>query len=232
MAMGAPLMKQIPLAIGPEAMPTFESFLPGPNAAAHEHLRALVMPAAPVYLWGPTGSGKTHLLHALAHQLREQGLQVGWFDASEPVPWPLLPEWSLVVIDRCEALSPAAQHAAFTLFVEATVQGVQIAAAGRVPPVDLPLRDDLRTRLGWGHVFALQPLSEAETRAALRREADRRGIFLSDEVMDHVLTRFARDMGCLMNLLDRLDHYSLARSRAVTVPLLKTMLTEQQEPAA
>ncbi len=96
-----------------------------------------------------------------------------------------------------------------------------------VPPSRLPLRDDLRTRLGWGHVFALQPLSEAETRAALRREADRRGIFLSDDVMDHLLTRFERDMASLMGLLDRLDHFSLARSRAITVPLLRTMLTEE-----
>ena len=80
-----------------------------------------------------------------------------------------------------------------------------VAAAGRVPPVDLPLREDLRTRLGWGHVFALQPLAEAERRAVLRREADRRGIFLSDEVMDYLLTRFARDLKHLMALLDRLD---------------------------
>ncbi len=225
-------MQQIPLAIGPEALPTFDSFLPGPNAAAHEHLRSLVSsgqapPSAPVYLWGPAGSGKTHLLRALAHQLQQRGLRVGWFDAGDVVPWPLAADWSLVVIDRCEALDEAAQHAAFTLFVEATVQGVQVAAAGRLPPVDLPLRDDLRTRLGWGHVFALQPLAEAETRAALRREADHRGIFLSDEVMDHLLTRFERDMGCLMNLLDRLDRFSLARSRAITVPLLRTMLAEQ-----
>jgi hypothetical protein len=132
---------------------------------------------------GPGGSGKTHLLRALAHDCSRQGQRVGWFDAADPVPWPLAADWSLVVIDRCESLDADAQHAAFALFVEATVQGVQIAAAGRLPPVDLPLRDDLRTRLGWGHVFALQPLSEAETRAALRREADRRGIFLSDEVM-------------------------------------------------
>ena len=47
--------------------------------------------------------------------------------------------------------------------------GLQWAAAGRLPPVDLPLRDDLRTRLAWGHVFALQSLGEGETRAALRR---------------------------------------------------------------
>ena len=221
-------MQQIPLAIGPETLPTFDSFLPGPNAAAFEHLRALVQPAAPVYLWGPAGSGKTHLLRALAHRLQQQGQCVGWFDAADPAPWPLAAEWSLVVIDRCEALDADAQQAAFALFVDATMQGgVQIAAAGRLPPVDLPLRDDLRTRLGWGHVFALQPLSEAETRAALRREADRRGIFLSDDVMDHLLTRFERDMASLMGLLDRLDHFSLARSRAITVPLLRTMLAEE-----
>lgn len=219
-------MQQIPLAIGPEALPTFDSFLTGPNAAAHAHLRSLQPPAAPVYLWGPAGSGKTHLLRALAHQMQQQGQRVGWFDAADAVPWPLAADWALVVIDRCEALDEAAQHAAFALFVDATTQGVQIAAAGRLPPVDLPLRDDLRTRLGWGHVFALQPLSEAETRAALRRDADRRGIFLSDEVMDHLLTRFERDMGSLVRLLDRLDQFSLARSRAITVPLLRTMLAE------
>ena len=221
-------MQQIPLAIGPETLPTFDSYLPGPNVAAFEHLRALIQPAAPVYLWGPPGSGKTHLLRALAHRLQQQGQSVGWFDAADAVPWPLAAEWSLVVIDRCQALDADAQQAAFALFVEATTHGVQIAAAGSLPPVDLPLRDDLRTRLGWGHVFALQPLSEAETRAALRREADRRGIFLSDEVMDHLLTRFERDMASLMGLLDRLDHFSLARSRAITVPLLRTMLAEER----
>jgi len=225
--MVVPTMQQIPLAIGPEPLPTFESFLPGPNAAAHAQLQALQLPAPPIYLWGPAGSGKTHLLRALAHRQQQQGQRVGWFDARDAVPWTAAADWSLVVIDRCEALDVAAQQAAFALFVEATGQGVPIAAAGRLPPVDLPLRDDLRTRLGWGHVFALQPLSEAETRAALRREADRRGIFLSDEVMDHLLTRFERDMGSLIGLLDRLDQFSLARSRAVTVPLLRSMLAEE-----
>ena len=220
-------MQQIPLAIGPEPLPTFDSFLPGPNAEALAHLRGLPEGAAPVYLWGAAGCGKTHLLRALAHRHQEGGARVGWFDAADAVPWPLAADWALVVIDRCEALDPAAQHAAFTLFVEAAGLGVQVAAAGRLPPVDLPLRDDLRTRLGWGHVFALQALSEPETRAALRREADRRGIFLSDEVMNHLLMRFERDMASLVRLLDRLDHYSLARSRAITVPLLRTMLAEE-----
>lgn len=220
-------MKQLPLAIGPEPSPSFDSFLPGANAAALDHLRRLAMPAAPVYLWGPPGSGKTHLLHATADACREAGHTAGWFGPDDEPPWPITPGWALVLIDRCDELDAAAQQAAFALFVEAASEGVQVVAAGRLPPVDLPVRDDLRTRLGWGHVFALQAPTEAETRAALRREADRRGIFLSDDVMDHLLTRFPRDLSHLMGLLDRLDAFALSRSRAVTVPLLKLMLTEE-----
>jgi DnaA family protein len=104
-------------------------------------------------------------------------------------------------------------------------------AAGRLPPVDLPLRDDLRTRLGWGHVFALQPPTEAEARAALRREADRRGIFLGDEVLDYLMRRLRRDMGSLMAVLDRLDEFALARQRTVTLALLRQMLEEQSAEA-
>jgi DnaA family protein len=223
-------MKQLPLPITPPPAEGFDQLVVGRNAEAVQHLRGLVAgvgSAAPVYLWGEAGSGKTRLLRALAAMHLGQGERVGWFDAGHALPWVLDEGWSLVVIDRCEALDSGHQQAAFALFVEAGSHGVQWAAAGRLPPVDLPLRDDLRSRLGWGHVFALQPLAEAETRAALRREADRRGIFLSDEVMDYLLTRFRRDMAHLMALLDRIDGFALAEKRPVTVPLLKKMLAEQ-----
>lgn len=219
-------MQQLPLAIGPEPQTSFEAFVAGDNAAALAHLQALQPPAAPVYLWGPAGSGKTHLLHAFAQRWQAAGRHTGHIDAADPLPWTLQPGWAAVALDRCEALDAAAQQAAFALFVEAEAQGVAWLAAGRVPPVDLPLRDDLRTRLAWGHVFALQPLTEAQTRSALRREADRRGFLFGDEVMDHLLTRCPRDLKTLMALLDRLDGYSLARGRRVTLPLLREMLAQ------
>jgi DnaA-homolog protein len=225
-------VKQIPLAIGPEAEPTFDSYRPGDNAAAVEHLRQLRQPASPVYLWGPAGTGKTHLLQALAAGWRDGGQTAGWFDAQDATPWELNPAWSLVLLDRCEALDDAGQQAAFVLFEEAAAQRVQFVAAGRLPPVDLPLRDDLRTRLAWGHVFALRPLPDAETRAALRREADRRGIFLSDDVMSWLLTRFERDLGHLMRLLDRLDDYGLARGRRITVPLVREMFASEDSTSS
>jgi DnaA family protein len=220
-------MKQIPLPIGFDSEPDFDNFVVGDNGAALESLRRLMIPSPPVYLWGPAGAGKTHLLSALAGRLRAEGARVGWFDAASPLPWDFDEGWWLIVIDGAERLDAARQHAAFALFVEAATHGVQMAAAGELPPVDLPVREDLRTRLGWGQVHALKPLTEAGTRAALRREADRRGIFLSDEVMDFLLTRFARDLGSLMLLLRRLDQFSLAERRAVTVPLLKKMVAEE-----
>lgn len=223
-------MRQIPLAIGPAPVVSFDSFVCGPqaaNAAALGHLRALAaQPGPPVYLWGGSGSGKTHLLRALTGAVQAGGGRAGWFDATTPVPWAHDPGWSLVALDNCEALDAARQQAAFALVVDALSHGAQLAAAGGLPPVDLPLRDDLRTRLAWGHVFALEALGEADARAVLRREADRRGIFLSDEVMAYLLTRFSRDLKHLMALLDRLDEFALAEHRAVTVPLLRRMFEE------
>jgi DnaA family protein len=223
-------MRQIPLAMGPEPARTFENFLPGANGAALAHLLALSLGAPPVYLWGPPGSGKTHLLHALVDRAARQGRRAAWFSAATPAPWSGAENTDWLVIDDAHALDPGQQQAAFSLFVDATVRGAGIVAGGDVPAVDLVVREDLRTRLGWGHVFALEPLGEAEVRAALRREADRRGTFLSDEVMDYLLTRFARDLKHLMAQLDRLDAFSLSTKRAITVPLLKQMLAEEGAP--
>jgi DnaA family protein len=155
------------------------------------------------------------------------GLRVGAFSPATPLPWLFDEGWSLIALDDCDAFDAAQQQAGFALFVEATTAGIPVVAAGKVPPVDLPLRDDLRSRLGWGVVFALQPLAEADVRAVLRQAADQRGIFLGDEVMDYLLTRFARDLTHLMALLARLDEFALSQKRAVTVPLLKQMLAKQ-----
>jgi DnaA-homolog protein len=220
-------MKQIPLAIGVDPARTFDTFLPGSNAAAVAHLRAIAPAAAPVYLWGPPGSGKSHLLQATAERWQSQGGRAVCFDPSRSLPWRPDEGVSLMVLDDCDGLGAEQQQAAFTLFIEATARGAPVLAAGRVPPVDLALRDDLRSRLGWGHVYALVPLTDEQARAALRREADRRGIFLSDEVMDYLLTRFARDLKHLMSQLDKLDEFSLANKRLITVPLLKQMLAEE-----
>ena len=227
-------MKQLALDIGLVTGPTLDNFHAGPNAQALQHLRLAVAGGAaprspvPTYLWGETGTGKSHLLRATYEALRGQGASVGWLDASVALPSAFDDRWSAVLLDEVHLYTTAQQAAAFNWFVNAInpTEGAPrwVLAAGDLPPADLPLRDDLRTRLGWGHVFQLQLLDEQERRAVLRQQADARGIFLADEVMNYMLGRFSRDLGSLMQLLDRLDSFALRTQRAVTVPLLKTML--------
>jgi DnaA family protein len=224
-------MKQIALPIGLASGPTLQSFCAGPNEAALAHLKLWVgsptRSPVPTYLWGASGAGKTHLLLAVRQALREQGAAVGWLDAATPEPPEFDEQWAVVLMDEVHLYTAVQQHAAFNWFVNAQSLKRGVLAAGQLPPADLKLREDLRTRLGWGHVFQLQVLSEPERRAVLRQEADARGIFLGDEVMDFMLTRFSRDLGSLMQLLGELDAYALQTKRAITIPLIKAMLENE-----
>ena len=221
-------MQQIALDIGLTPSASLENFLAGPNEAALTHLKlwtsnALRSPV-PTYVWGENASGKTHLLKAVREALRSQGAQVGWIDATVHEPPEFNPAWSAVLLDDVHLYTAVQQHAAFNWFINAQTEQRWVLGAGTLPPADLQLRDDLRTRLGWGHVFALHVLSEAERRAVLRQEADARGVFLGDDVMDFMLSRFSRDLGSLMLLLQQLDGYALSTKRAITIPLIKSML--------
>jgi DnaA family protein len=224
-------MKQIALDIGLATGPTLASYFAGTNEAALRHLQlwagSPTRSPVPTYLWGASGSGRTHLLQAVQHSLREQGASAGWLDASMNEPPAYNEAWSAVLLDDVHLFNAMQQHAAFNWFVNAQTHQRAVLAAGLLPPADLALREDLRTRLAWGHVFQLHMLSEPERRAVLRQEADARGVFLGDEVMDFMLTRFSRDLGSLMALLGQLDGYALQTKRAITIPLIKSMLENE-----
>lgn len=223
-------MQQLALDIGLASGPTLANFFAGPNEAVLQHLQlwagSPTRSPVPTYLWGPEASGKTHLLEAVRGALRAQGASVGWLSPEVHEPPEFDESWAAILMDNVQRYSAVQQHAAFNWFVNA--QGLQrwVLGAGTLPPADLPLRDDLRSRLGWGHVYQLHLLSEAERRAVLRQQADARGVFLSDEVMDFMLRRFSRDLGSLTQLLDKLDGYALQTQRAITIPLIKAMLEQ------
>ena len=65
-----------------------------------------------------------------------------------------------------------------------------------------------------------------ERREVLKSQAALRGIELDDTVLDWLFARYVRDLGALLDLLDRLDQASLAAQRRITVPFLRTFLRE------
>lgn len=237
-------MEQLVLDLGMAPRATLARFVVGANAAALAHLQVLcradAAPAVPSYLWGASGAGKTHLLTAVAAELDRRGRAVAWLDSRGVIGEAAFDSaWDAVLMDDVHLYDARRQHVAFNWFINAFAppdgRPRLVLAAGALPPADLPLRADLRTRLGWGQVYELHLLTDSERAAALQQAAAARGLRLPAEVTRYLLTHFARDLGSLMALLDRLDRYALQTQRGITVPLLKHMLQEQagasQEPA-
>ncbi len=200
-------MQQLPLAISPRPQPAFDNFVAGPNAEALARVRQLAAGTPGeriVYLWGEAGSGRSHLLAAAAR-------------ASS----------ALVVADDVQRLGAAEQHALFVALNEAREGGPAVLAAGDHPPAQLALRPDLRSRLAWGLVYQLLPLSDADKGRHLKALAGARGLLLSDEVVAYLLARLPRDMASLQTVMEVLDRYSLMRQRALTLPLVREALAQE-----
>lgn len=198
-------MRQLILELAPPEPPSFANYVPGRNTAAVAALERALAGGEPfVYLWGPPGSGKTHLLRAFA----EAGGRAA---------------------DDVQRLDPAGQIALFDLYNGVRARGGALAAAGAAPPDGLRLREDLRSRLASGIVLQLHPLSEAEKAAALRERAKRRGIALPPELIAYLLTHLQRDMGTQIAVLDALDRYSLEHKRPITLALLRQALRSLNE---
>ena len=200
-------MQQLVLDIGPPVEPDLDNYVAGPNAEALERVRSLaagVLGEAIVYLWGEPGSGRTHLLRAAAR--------------ANP---------QLVISDDVETLDGVAQQRLFAAINAAREGEAPVLAAGSHPPAQLALREDLRTRLAWGLVYQLKPLSDADKALHLRAQAARRGLPLSDEVIGYLLSRLPRDLSSLNAVLEGLDRYSLAAKRPVTLPLVREALDKK-----
>jgi DnaA-homolog protein len=229
------VQRQLTLDLGTPPLATFDNFFAAGNHELVTRLRELegALAAGPVadrtfYVWGEAGSGRSHLLQALMH---EADGRARFLSPQAPLAaFSFDPTATLYAVDDCERLSGAQQIALFNLFNEVRAHPASaLVATGNVAPLGLSVREDLRTRLGWGLVFQLTPLSDESKVTALKHAARERGIVLADDVPAYLLRHFRRDMASLMTLLDELDRFSLEQKRAVTLPLLRTMLAAKDE---
>jgi DnaA-homolog protein len=211
--------------------PTFANFETAGNAEAVTTLQSIAATALDetgVVLWGASGGGKTHLLHAAVAAATDAGRNACYCEASDVVGLASLPTRSLIAVDDVDRATPEAQAALFTLYNALAASDGQLIVAASAPPVRLPLRSDLRTRLSHGLTYEIVPLTDADKRAALARFAQSRGFELANDVVSYLLAHGRRDMTSLLATLAALDRHSLAVHRAITVPLLREWLGEQR----
>lgn len=210
--------------------PRFDNFVAGPNVEAVQTLQRIVlneMRETGLVLWGAGGAGKTHLLHAAAAHARAHGRSVVFIDDVNAPGDVVVDGNTLVAVDDIDAADASAQARMFTLYNLLAAHEGQLIAAAASPPALMTLRDDLRTRLGWGLVYEVLPLSDADKPSALSAFAHARGFHLSDEVIGWLLAHGRRDMASLVQTLIALDRHSLALQRPITVPLLREWLQQR-----
>ena len=200
-------MRQLALGISPPPEPSLDNFVPGQNAELLARLRELKagrLAESIVYLWGERGSGRSHLLRACARQ-------------------------GIAIADDVDALDEAQQLELFGRINEARDAGTAVLAAGGAPPGQLALREDLKSRLAWGLVYQVKPLSDADRALFLAAEAGRRGMRLADDVVWYLLAHVRRDLNSLGAILDLLDRTSLEQKRHLTLPLVREVLKTLDE---
>jgi DnaA family protein len=252
------MIPQLPLALRWPRRQRFEHFHAGANAAALAAVQALAIErGAPwVYLHGAGGSGRSHLLMA-ACQAASAGQgspsaagagRAGAAAVGRRAQYLSLATMSdhasalrgvagseLLALDDLGAIAGnrEAEHALFDLYNRARAEGSAMLFAADATPTQLGIElPDLRSRLGACTQFALKPLDDNERRAVLKAQAASRGIELDDSVLDWLFARYARDLGALLDLLDRLDQASLAAQRRITIPFLRGVLLEDGQDSS
>lgn len=225
-------VKQLALGVRLRADAVFESFWPGPNS---EIIATLRTPSAvPLWLWGASGSGKTHLLQAVCAAADEakSGAQAAYFPLARP---PALPPEALAGFERTRVLCVddvdavagdlAWEKALFRLFNEASELRTRLIFAAAAPPRQPDWRlEDWGSRAAACVVYQLRELDDDGRIEALRLRAAQRGLQLPYETSEYLLKRMPRDLRSLFEILDQLDEASLVAQRRLTIPFIRDAL--------
>ena len=209
---------------------SFDSYLTSSNQQLASALSTLHSDY-PLYFWGEAGSGKTHLLHALLNQYVSQGKTVSLLslDGDERPASKIcegLEQCSLICVDTVDAIvgDSSWQQALFHLLNRTKQNGTHVAISAHCSPQHLDVFADLQSRLAASLIFEQQVLNDDEKKTALQQRAKMRGLTLSDDVANYLVSRAQRDTHSLFGLLDRLDKFSMVKQRGLTVPLVKEVL--------
>ena len=218
---------------------SFENFVVcGGNNTAYRFAQKLAVDATEnlLYIYGPEGSGKTHLLTALSNAIG--GKYFSFRDADALYSPDCINEGSsrlaehfadasALILDDLHLL-PDHQEVRvelWELFNAYYTSGRKIAISGLNAPKELPHLDGhLTSRLLWGLVARMDVSDDESRRMILRKLAEDRQMSLPDEVIDLMLLRVRRDIPSLVYALETIDRFAIATKRKIGLRLAKEAL--------
>ena len=226
----------------------FETFVTGPsNRFAHAAAQAVAEQPArsynPLFIYGGAGLGKTHLLHAIGHEVHrlyphatiryvssEQFMNefiLGVREEKMPIFRRRYREADVLLVDDIQFLSRGeqTQEEFFHTFNALHNDGRQIVISSDRAPAEIPtLEDRLRTRFEWGLITDVQP-PDLETRVAiLQKKAGAEGLRISNDVLAFIATRVQNNIRELEGRLIRVVSYASLSNLPVTLELAQEVL--------
>lgn len=229
-------MGQLPLALALHEHARFATFVTGANAAAVAHLHELGegRQRDVLWLWGTSGTGRTHLLQAACRAAGEAGLRSMYLPLGEPGGSGLGPEvlagledLDLLALDDLDAVAgaPAWESALFSLLNHYYAARGRLVLAAASAPARTPFAlRDLASRAAGAVVYRLCELGDEDRLAALIGHAQTRGLELDEAAARFLLSRVDRDMAEICRWLDVLDRASLVAQRKLTLPFVRDAL--------
>lgn len=229
-----PLTNQLTLGLSLRDEATVANFHAGENAEIVAEIKRTARGSGErvIFLAETRGQGASHLLKAACHEAHQAGRTSVYLPLTQLINYSPemldgLETLQLVCVDDLQVIAGRAdwEEGLFHLYNRIYDAGGAIMLAANTVPKLLQLQlPDLVSRLSWGIVYQLKPLSDAEKLMVLIARAHERGIVLSEEVGKYMLTHCPRNMGTLFAALDVLDKASLAAKRRLTIPFVKEVL--------
>lgn len=229
-----PQFRQLPLKFEVRDAFTFDTLVTGVNAVPAGIVQqcALGEGEKQVYIWSPPGGGKSHLLQAACNLAAKNQRTVCYLPAHQIIDQPVqildgVEQLDVVCLDDVDQLAQSRtwEEALFDLINRMRETGNSLLLAAATSPEAMNIQlPDLRSRLAWGPVFQLQPLSDAEKYDALRLRANQRGLELPENVAEYLIRHYPRDIFGLFERLDMLDTAAMAMQRKLTIPFVKSVL--------
>jgi chromosomal replication initiator protein len=228
----------------------FDTFVIGSsNRFAHAAAVAVAEAPAkaynPLFIYGDSGLGKTHLLHAIGHYARHlyNGVRVRYVNSEEFTNdfinsirddegasfKQTYRNVDILLIDDIQFLAnkDATQEEFFHTFNALHNHNKQVVITSDLPPKQLSgFEDRMRSRFEWGLLTDIQP-PELETRIAiLRKKAASEGLSAPDEVMEYIASKISTNIRELEGALIRVTAFASLNSQTVDMALAETVLKD------
>jgi chromosomal replication initiator protein len=229
---------------------TFANFVVGkPNelafAVARRTAESERVSFNPLFLYGGVGLGKTHLMHAIAWQIREQspGRKVMYLSAEKFMyrfvralrfrdTMSFKEQFrsvDVLMIDDVQFISgkESTQDEFFHTFNALVEGGRQVIVSADKSPTDLEgMEERLRSRLGWGMVADIHPADYELRLGILQAKAEQMQVRIPDKVLEFLAHRIASNVRELEGALNRIAAHAMLIGREITIESAADLLSD------